>query len=170
MAKSLSSLPGRPLSKSEVLSMDGAREYCIDPDAEEAYSIVLLGDEQVHALGLDPDDSKWVQLETELVENSDDEHANAFENAIVEWVETNYGDRLGDDRDLKLVPFGDGTDDEAGNAEVPREVEMGLEPEYDCPDCDYYKTGLTTAPQSFLEHLQDEHDYSHSEAFDIFHG
>ena len=28
----------------------------------------------------------------------------------------------------------------------PKAVEDGLEPEYDCPECAYYETGLTAAP------------------------
>jgi len=97
MATTVSSMPDRPLTKREVLDMDGAREYCIDPDAEEAYAIVLLGDEQVHGLGLDRDADGWIQVESELIENDGDEHANAFEDAIVEWCENEYGDRLGDE-------------------------------------------------------------------------
>lgn len=170
MATTVSSLPDRPLSKREVLDME-AREYCIDPDAEKAYAIVLLGNEQVHALGYDADAGEWVQFETEEFENSDDEHMDAFETSIYEWTDDHYGDRLGDDGDLKMV----GPDDPSANTddaetEVPREVEMGLEPEYDCPDCEYYKTGLTTAPQSFLDHLEEGHGYSRSEAHEILNG
>lgn len=167
MAKTVSSLPNRPLSKAEVLGMDGAREYCIDPDAETAYAIILLGNSELHALGLDPDADAWVQFETEKIEHSDDEHADAFEAAVIEWSESHYGDRLDDD--LKLVALGN-PDDADGQTEVPSEVEMGLEPEYDCPDCEYYATGVTTSPHAFLDHLQDEHDYSRSEAFDILNG
>lgn len=53
---------------------------------------------------------------------------------------------------------------------MPWEVEQGLEPEYDCPDCEYCKTGLSTGPHEFLDHLQDEHGYSKGEAFDILDG
>lgn len=57
-----------------------------------------------------------------------------------------------------------------GENDRPWEVEQGLEPEYDCPDCEYYKTGLTTGPHSFLDHLQEEHDYSQSEAHEVMNG
>lgn len=67
-------------------------------------------------------------------------------------------------RELRLFGHIDMADD------TPWEVEQGLEPEYDCPDCDFYKTGLTISPQKFLEHLQEDHGYSHSEAWDIFDG
>lgn len=167
----VSSIPPRPLSKADVLDMDGAREYCIDPDAEIAYAIILLGREQVHALGYDSDAEAWVQVETELRENDDDQHAAAFEATLAKWVEAEYGDRLGDDGDLKMVPLGDPDDADAeSERDVPREVEMGLEPEYDCPDCEYYKTGLTTGPHAFLDHLETEHGYSRGEAFEILNG
>lgn len=58
----------------------------------------------------------------------------------------------------------------SGEKDPPQEVEQGLEPEYDCPDCEYYKTGLTTGPHTFLDHLQEEHGYSESEASSILHG
>ncbi len=174
MPTTVSSMPDRPLSKREVLGMSDAREYCIDPDAEKAYIITLLGDEQAHALGLDPDAGEWVQFESERIENSDAESIDAFEDAIYEWADENYGDRLGDDGDLKMAgpddPPADPEDEGDGEREVPWEVEQGLEPEYDCPDCEYYKTGLTTAPQSFLDHLEDEHGYSRSEAHEILNG
>lgn len=54
--------------------------------------------------------------------------------------------------------------------DMPWEVEQGLEPGYNCPDCDYSKSGLSTGPHAFLDHLQEKHGYSHSEAFDIFQG
>ncbi len=171
MPETVSSMPDRPLSKREVLGME-AREYCIDPDAETAYIIMLLGDEQAHALGLDPDTGEWVQFESERIENSDEESIDAFEDAIYEWADEKYDDRLGDDGDLKMAGPDDppADPDGEGERERPREVEMGLEAEYDCPDCDYYKTSMTTAPQSFLDHLEDEHGYSRSEAHEILNG
>ncbi len=51
-----------------------------------------------------------------------------------------------------------------GEADVAWEVEQGLEPGYDCPNFDYSKTGVTTSPHAFLDHLCDEHGYSDSEA------
>lgn len=59
--------------------------------------------------------------------------------------------------------------EESSGDDRPWEVEQGLEPEYDCPECDYYKTGLTTGPHAFLEHLQEEHGYSKSGASDVLH-
>lgn len=52
----------------------------------------------------------------------------------------------------------------------PEEVKMGLEPEYDCPECDHYATGLSTSPQTFLDHLVDEHGYTRPEAFKVLNG
>lgn len=170
----ISSMPDRPLTKTEVLGMSEAREYCIDPNAEEAYIIMLLGRSQAHALGFDPEASEWVQFETEQISNSDESSIDTFEDAIYEWADDTYGDRLGDDGDLTMAgpadPSASSDDEQDGEREVPWEVEQGLEPEYDCPDCEYYKTGLSTAPQSFLDHLEDEHGYSRSEAHEILNG
>jgi hypothetical protein len=43
-----------------------------------------------------------------------------------------------------------------------------LEPDLDCPDCEYHKRG--NFMHEFLDHLQDEHGYSHSKAFEIMQG
>jgi hypothetical protein len=169
MPTTVSSMPSRPLTKREVLGMDDAREYCIDPDADEAYVLMLLGDEHVHALGLDPESDEWVRFESERVENSDESHIDAFEDAIYDWADEHYGDRLGDG-DLKMAGPDDPPADPGDGDDVPWEVEQGLEPEYDCPDCDYYKTGLSTGPNAFLDHLQDEHGYSRGKAHEIMNG
>lgn len=162
MASSVSSLPQRPLTKAEVLNMgDRAREYCIRPDSDEAYVISLIGQDSVHALGYTDDTESWVQIHRTDIEYSD-EAFEAFEDAIYDWAEGEYGSRI-EAGELRMV----GPDDpplEESNPERPQEVEMGLEPEYDCPDCDYYKTGLTTSPHAFLDHLTETHDYTRSEA------
>jgi len=41
---------------------------------------------------------------------------------------------------------------------------------YDCPDCGYHRTGVTTSPQDFHRHLTDEHDYTTAEARRIRQG
>lgn len=162
--KTVSSLPSRPLTKHEVLSNENMAEYCTNPEAEEAYVVSLLGKNQVHALGYDAEAGGWVQFETAPMEFSE-ESADEYEAAILDWSESEFGDRLGDDGELEMWIDGEDTEDK-----VPWEVEQGLEPEYDCPDCEYYKTGLTTGPHAYLDHLEDEHDYSRSEASDILHG
>lgn len=166
MVQTVSSLPPRPLSKREVLGMEDAREYCIDPTAEEAYIIMLFGQSQAHALSYDADAEGWVQFESEQIENSDEASIDTFEDSIYEWADEKYGDRIGDD--LKMA----GPDDPPADPddEDEREVEMGLEAEFDRPDCDYYKTSMTTAPQSFLDHLEEEHGYSRGEANEILNG
>lgn len=68
------------------------------------------------------------------------------------------------------TPGPDLVTDSTGEPDRPREVEQGLEPEYDCPECDHYSTGLSSGPHAFLDHLQEEHDYSRSEAFEVLHG
>lgn len=52
----------------------------------------------------------------------------------------------------------------------PEEVEMGLEPGYNCPECDYSKSGISTGPHAFLDHLRDEHGYSNEEAHRVLNG
>lgn len=42
---------------------------------------------------------------------------------------------------------------------------MGLEPEMNCPDCDWYGTGMNM--EKFLTHLQEDHGYSSADAHDI---
>ena len=166
----MSSMPDRPLTKTEVLDMD-ARAYCIDPDADEAYVIVLFGETQVHALGYAAAAGGWVQFESEPIENSDTDTIDAFEDVVVRWTDDHYAERLGDGGDLKISGEGDSTETDATEErEVPWEVEQGLEAEYDCPDCEYYTTGLSTGPHAFLDHLEDEHGYSRSEAHEILNG
>ena len=168
MAKIVDSLPSRPLTKGEVLSMkDRAREYCIRPESDEAFVICLLGDEGVHGIGFDVGTEEWVRFYTTDTDYSD-EAFDEFEDAIYDWAKSQYGERLGVG-DLEMVGPSDPSV-EAKESERPEEVEMGLEPEYDCPDCDYYKTGLMTSPQSFLEHLRSEHGYSDSESTEVLHG
>jgi len=48
--------------------------------------------------------------------------------------------------------------------------EMALEPGYDCPECDFYKTGATISPQTFLNHLRDKHGYTSTEAHQVLNG
>lgn len=54
--------------------------------------------------------------------------------------------------------------------DMPEEVEQGLEPGYDCPECDYASSGLTTGPHAFLDHLREEHGYSSTEAHQVLNG
>jgi hypothetical protein len=42
-----------------------------------------------------------------------------------------------------------------------------LEPTYDCPDCEYHKTGVS--PHDFHDHLTDVHGYTDEEARHIRH-
>ncbi|MCU4754510.1 hypothetical protein OB919_21495 [Halobacteria archaeon AArc-curdl1] len=147
--------------------MDDAREYCIRPESDEAFALSLLGENQVHALGFDEDSEQWVQFYSTDMEFSE-EAFQEFEDAIYGWVKARYESRL-DDGELKMSGPSDPVLED-GEKEVPPEVEMGLEPEYDCPDCGYYKTGVTTSPHGFLDHLREVHDYSDSEAHEILNG
>lgn len=165
MTETIESLPTRPLTKAEVLSLrDDMREYCIDPEADEAYVVSMFGRKKIHALGYDENAEGWVKFYSEDLAKDTKEDIDAFEEVITEWAEERFGERL-KSGELKMS----GPDDPPidGENNVPPEVEMGLEPEYDCPECNYYETGLTTGPHAFLDHLRDVHDYSNSEAFSV---
>lgn len=137
MTETIASMPSRPLRKSEVLAnADDMREYCVNPTTEEAYVVVLLGEDRVHALGFDEAADGWVSFYTEQISNTTEEAMDALEAAIYEWAETEFGNRL-EEGELRMV----GPDD------PPTEVQQGLEPEYNCPECDYYETGLSTGPR-----------------------
>lgn len=62
------------------------------------------------------------------------------------------------------------TGDDHSEDDPTWEDKMGLEPGYDCPECDFYKTGATVSPQTFLDHLRDEHSYTNSEAHQVLNG
>mgnify|MGYP000070736987 CR=1 FL=1 len=160
----VSSLPSRPLTKSEVISMDDkAREYCIRPESDEAYIICFIGESEIHALGFDSESEQWVQFFSTGTDYSD-EAFEEYEEQIYSWARQQYEARL-DSGELQMSGPSDPPTDEKN--ERPSEVENGLEPEYDCPDCGYYETGLTISPQTFLDHLEMEHDYTRSEAHEI---
>lgn len=38
--------------------------------------------------------------------------------------------------------------------------EQGVEPRYDCPECEYRRTGVTTSRHGFTLHLLKDHDYT----------
>jgi hypothetical protein len=150
--------------------MEDAREYSVRLESDDVYAMALIGKKQVHGLGYDDDAGGWVQFESVAMEYSD-EAANKFEATIEEWVKSTYGGKL-ERGDLVMIGAADVAEKSSeatgeGEKEVPWEVEQGLEPEYDCPDCDYYETGLSSGPHAFLDHLQEDHGYSQSEAFDI---
>jgi hypothetical protein len=143
---------------------DRAREFCVRPETDEAFVISLIGNEGIHALGFDTDVEEWIQFSTADMEYSD-EAADQFFDEINQWAESQFDSRL-QSGELRMV----GPDDpplEDNGSERPKEVEKGLEAEYDCPDCDYYQTGTTTGPHSFLDHLKEEHGYSDTEAMEI---
>ncbi|TMT81735.1 hypothetical protein E2L06_17645 [Haloterrigena sp. H1] len=101
MGQFVESLPSKPLTKSEVLSMNDAREYCIRPESDEALIIALLGNNQVHALGFDTDTDQWVRIYSTEAEYSD-EAFDEFEAEIYKWAEAEYGTRLDEEGDLKM--------------------------------------------------------------------
>ncbi|MFC7133630.1 MULTISPECIES: hypothetical protein [Salinibaculum] len=48
-------------------------------------------------------------------------------------------------------------------------VTMGPGAAYDCPECEWFRTGRTTAPETFTDHLEDEHDYTPAKARHVLH-
>jgi len=58
----------------------------------------------------------------------------------------------------------------SNSSDMPKEVEQGLEPGYDCPECDYASSGLTTGPYAFLDHLREEHGYTSEQAHKVLNG
>jgi hypothetical protein len=56
--------------------------------------------------------------------------------------------------------------------DIRRQWKIFMEPadEFDCPDCEYFKTRDTTIPREFQGHLVNEHGYSELEAKRIYHG
>lgn len=160
MVKTVSSLPGNPLDLDEVVRMDETYEYTVFSDTEDVVVILILGNNKAHALGYDKDAGGWVPIENAAIEEQAEGHER-IESKIERWVISNYGDELASG-DLEMVTPG-----KRRKNHRPKEVEMGLEPEYDCPECDFYKTGLTIGPHDFLNHLRDEHGYSNEEAHRI---
>lgn len=159
MAQTVSNLPDNPLDLDEVIRMDETYEYCLLSEVDEVVAVLLLGNEKAHALGFSDDAGGWVLIQSEPIDSQAKSHEQ-IEDAIDEWAMSNYGDELASG-ELEMVTPG-----QRKKHRRPEEVEMGLEPEYDCPECDYYRTGITTSPHTFLDHLRDEHDYSDDEAFD----
>ncbi|SDL09372.1 hypothetical protein [Natronorubrum texcoconense] len=160
MSKTVSKLPDSPLDLEEVIRMDETYEYCLFSDANEVVAILILGNEKAHALGYDEEAGGWVVVQSEPIESQAEGHER-IEDAIDDWAVSNYGDELASG-ELEMVTPG-----QRKKNHRPKAVEEGFELEYDCPECDFYKTGLTAAPQEFLNHLRNEHDYSSEEAHDV---
>lgn len=158
------SLPGEPLSLNTVIGMSDTHELAMRSDTSEILAIILFSDDHAHALGYEPENEGWVQIERGPAYAETTEDVEQVTEAIEEWLESTYPEEYAAD-DVEMV-----SKDQQRKHRRPPEVEQGLEPEYDCPECDYYKTGLTTGPHAFLDHLQDEHDYSSEEAHKAMNG
>lgn len=160
----LSSIPDRPLDLDTVIAMDDTHEFAMRSEPKEILSIIVFSDDHAHALGYDPDDDGWVEIERGPAYAETEDDVEQVTTAIEDWLAATYPEEY-EAGDVEMVSKG-----QQKKHRRPKEVEMGLEPEYDCPDCDYYKTGLTTGPHDFLNHLQEEHDYSSSEAHEVMNG
>lgn len=89
--QSIESLPSRPLSTTEVESLDGAAPYSGQPLLDRIFAIMLVTDELTYALGFDEDQESWV-----VIERADNdlggEATEQIDTAINEWVEDTYGE------------------------------------------------------------------------------
>lgn len=164
MANTLDSMPDHPLELESVLSMDDTYEWVMRQETDEVLAVVLFKNGNAHALGFDVDNGGWVHIATGNATEATEEEVREVEDAVKDWVRTTYIDEF-KDGSVSIVSAG-----EREKNRKPFEVRRGLEPEYDCPDCDYYATGVTTSAHSYMDHLQDEHGYSRDEALDVLNG
>lgn len=160
----LSAIPPEPLGLDTVIAMDDTHEFAMRSESKEILSIVVFSDDHAHALGYEPAADGWVEIERGPAYAETEEDVDQVVTAIEEWLAATYPEEY-EEGHVEMISKG-----QQKKHRRPKEVEMGLEPEYDCPDCDYYKTGLTTSPHGYLEHLQEEHGYSSSEAHEILNG
>lgn len=159
MPSTINSMPDGPMELSTVKRMKETYEYAVaEEDSEEVVAVLMLREENVYGLGFHPDEGGWVRIVAgDRV--AEEEEMDRVEDAIEGWVEHAHGEST------RIVSPG-----ERSKNRRPWEVEQGLEPEYDCPDCPFYGTGLSMGPHAFLDHLKDEHGYSNEEAFQIMNG
>lgn len=95
MSLTVDTLPGRPLTRAEIVEAhETAREYCVDPIEDVAYIFSYLGEEDVYALGLDDTAGEWVVVSHSDVEDSSEEAFEEFEEKIYTWAKNHYGDEL----------------------------------------------------------------------------
>lgn len=168
----LDSFPDRPLRRAEVESLgendrvDGIFPIYGDRPGEHdnAHGLVIkLGEKAIAAAYDDP----WERLETREV--SAGEGIAWDEQEVLSKLQDVIIDQIGESGAGSREQFENRQGDDS-ESEQPWEVEQGLEPGYNCPDCEYSKSGLTVSPHDFLDHLQNKHGYSQSEAFDIMNG
>jgi hypothetical protein len=92
--ETVDSLPPRPLTTSEVESLDGAAPYSGQPLLDRIFAIMLVTDELTYALGFDEDRESWI-----VIERADNdlggEATERIDTAINEWVEDRYGEEYG---------------------------------------------------------------------------
>lgn len=153
----LSALPDRPLKKQELRELDSAGPYSIRRHSDEAYAIVIVGDEQVHGLGYDDDRERWFDVKSVPLPYSA-EKAGRLKRATLEWVELTYPSAV-ENGDIEHLGRDDGHGDDPSIT-----VTMGPGAEYDCPECEWFRTGRTTGPEAFFDHLESEHGYTSAQA------
>jgi len=161
MTDTLSSIPAEPLDLDTVLAMEETYEYAVDDDTGDVVAMLLLRDKGAFVVGYDPTAAGWIEVATGPSDATNEE-IDEVEAELEAWIESTYADR--DDFAVSMTSPG-----QRKKNRRPKEVEMGLEPEFDCPDCDYYKTGLSVSPHDYQTHLEEEHGYTEAEAIEIRH-
>ncbi|WP_232700809.1 hypothetical protein [Halobacterium wangiae] len=169
MTDTVASMPGRPLKYHTVRDSDDFLGYAIREETREILALVVFSSDTAHALGYDEEAGGWEKIgDAPATPDTTEEDIHALDETVGEWVlEVYEEERLSGDVQMMI---GEEAPDQ--EKQRPKEVEQGLEPEYDCPedDCDWYATGLSTSPHAFLDHLREEHGYSDSEAHEVLNG
>lgn len=152
------SIPSQPLTRSlvddlrrsttftfvQATNWSSGKHLGLDTD-EEVTEDLILGTE-TKAMYLRLYDPGWVvELEADPREDVDE---------TVEDVAQEMWMYVSQERDAELF-------------EMLEFVCSLLDPEYDCPECEYRKTGGTTSAHNFLSHLTDTHGYTGEEALSI---
>jgi hypothetical protein len=144
------------------MQLDGAGAYSVRRSSEEAYAIVFIGSEQVHGLGYDEDRDRWFDVKSVALPYSA-ERAERLRRAMFDWVELTYPSAV-DAGEIEHLERDDGHDHDDSIA-----VSMGPGAEFDCPECEWFRTGRTTSPRTFTDHLEDQHGYTTAQAREALH-
>lgn len=161
-AEPLSALPDRPLTKQELMQLDEAGAYSIRRSSDRAYAIVFIGSEQVYGLGYDADRERWFDVKSVPLPHSA-KKAQRLKQAMFDWMELTYPSAV----ETGKIEHLERDDSHDNNPSVA--VTMGPGAEFDCPECEWFRTGRTTSPQTFTDHLEDEHGYTTAEAHEALH-
>lgn len=90
------SLPARPLTTSEVESIEGVSPYSGQPALDRIYAVLLVSGDVGYGLGFDEDRESWIVIERADYEL--EEASEKLDTAINEWVENTYGETYGNEQ------------------------------------------------------------------------